>query len=96
MRAYHEERRRTEQACSDESGNVREMPVKAENIKDIKMAKNGTIESFACVGCGRKYHNPLYQSDWKKFDEGCELRMSCERIEIRCEKCKKALIVVTP
>ena len=72
------------------------MGVEMQNVKDFKLNKDGNIGSFQCAKCHAKFNNPLLENNYKRFDRGCEVRMSRGKIEIRCQECDMPLIVVTP
>jgi hypothetical protein len=71
------------------------MGVEMRNVAEFKFGKGGSIDTFQCSKCKSWYHNPLLENDYKKFDKDCEVRMTKNRIEIRCMKCSLTLILVT-
>ena len=65
------------------------------NVVDFKLNKDGNVSSVQCAKCKIRYNNPLLENNFRKFDDNCEIRMSKNRIEIRCQKCNVPLIIVT-
>jgi len=61
---------------------------------NVVLDREGNIKTVECPGCGARYRNPLRQSDYKTFDKGVELRMSRGIVQIRCEKCRAAIVTV--